>query len=389
MTRLFIETRDEHNQYLPLLPLNLAFFDESEKSEEATAKKKQEARKKGQVAQSQEVSTAFILVGVFFAMGIFASWLFTGVTNVLGHSFVSINAANYVFSTEFMVGYGTFLLGQGLLATAPIMGVSMLLGIVANLIQVGWRPTWEPLRPKLSKMSPKNGLKKMFGIQALVNLAKALFKFGIILLILINIANREVPMALMMADMGFYYVLMFLGGVVVRAGIEVGGLFVLIALADFLYSRHKHRKELRMSKHEVKQEYKQSEGDPLIKGKIRQKMREASARRMMQELPGADVIITNPTHYAVALKYDKEKYGDAPVVVAKGVDFMAKRIRDAGAEHGIEIVENVQLARAIYAKVDVGEAIPPELYQAVAEVLAFVYRLKGRSHNVSPAAVGG
>lgn len=382
-------SRPRHTQSLNdearkrLLCINLSFFDESEKSEEATTKKKADARKEGQVAQSQEVSTAFILVGVFFALGTFGSWLFRGVSNVFNHSFVSISAANYVFSTEFIVGYGTFMLGQGLLATAPVMAASMLLGFVANIIQVGWRPTMEPLRPKLSRINPIKGLKKIFGMHALMNLLKALFKFAVILLILINLASEEVAMVILMADMGFYHSLIYLGGLIIRAGIEVGMLFVFIALADFLYSRYKHRKDLKMSKHEVKQEHKQAEGDPQIRSRIRQKMREASMRRMMKDLPNADVIITNPTHYAVAIKYDKEKYGDAPVVVAKGVDFLAKRIKDTGIQNGIEIVENVQLARALYSKVDVGGAIPPELYQAVAEVLAFVYRLKGRANKPS------
>ncbi|MCL2617572.1 MAG: flagellar biosynthesis protein FlhB [Defluviitaleaceae bacterium] len=368
-----------------LIPINLAFFaDQGEKTEEATQKKKEDARKKGQVANSQEISTAFLLLGSFFSLGLFGSWIIGGINRVFHISFTDAALANYLFTTDFIVGYLSFMFSRVLLAAAPMLAVALLLGITANLVQVGWRPTWEPLRPKLSKLNPINNLKnKVFSMQAIVNLFKALFKFTIILVVMYNLAVNEISMLTTMAGLSIENILSYFGGLVVLVGIQIGALFIFIAMADLLFTRYKHAKDLRMSKFEVKQEHKQQEGDPMIKGRIRQKMREASMRRMMKDLPNADVIITNPTHYAVAVKYDKEQFGDAPVVVAKGVDFMAKRIRESGKEHGIQIVENVQLARALYKQVDVGRAIPPELYQAVAEILAFVYRIKNNSKYYS------
>ena len=360
------------------LRLNLAFFaDQGEKTEEATTKKKSDARKKGQVANSQEISTAFMLLGAFFALGLFASWIIGSITMVFHIAYANISMANYLYTNEFIIGYLTFMFSRVLMTAAPMLAVALLLGITANLIQVGWHPTFEPLRPKLSKLNPINNFKnKWFSMQVLVNLFKSLFKFVIIIAILFFLARNEIGMLLMIPTMSFESVLLYFGGMIVLVGLQVGSLFIFIALADFLYTRFKHRKDLRMSKFEVKQEHKQQEGDPMIKGRIRQKMREASMRRMMKDLPSADVIITNPTHYAVAIKYDKEQFGDAPIVVAKGVDFLAKRIKDIGKENGVQIVENVQLARALYKQVEVGKAIPQELYQAVAEVLAFVYRIK-------------
>ena len=160
-------------------------------------------------------------------------------------------------------------------------------------------------------------------------------------------------------------------------GIRIAALYMLIAFGDFAYQKSKFKNDMKMSKQEIKEEFKQQEGDPQVKGKIRQKMREVSMRRMMQDLPQADVVITNPTHYAVAIKYDP-KVADAPLVIAKGEDYLAARIKEVARENHVEIVENKPLARMLYANVEIGEAVPPELYQAVAEVLAFVYQLQGR-----------
>ncbi|MCL2851791.1 MAG: flagellar biosynthesis protein FlhB [Defluviitaleaceae bacterium] len=367
------------------LRLNLAFFaDQGEKTEEATHKRKTDARRKGQVANSQEISTAFMLLGAFFSLGLFASWIIGNITTVFHIAYSNLAMANYVYTNEFMVGYLTFMFSRVILTAAPLLAVALMLGLIANLVQVGWHPTFEPLRPKLSKLNPINNFKnKWFSLQVLVNLFKSLFKFAIIIAILVNLMSNEIGMLLMIPTMSFEDSLLYFGGMIVTLGLQVGALFIFIAMADFAYTRFKHKKDLRMSKFEVKQEHKQQEGDPLIKGRIRQKMREASMRRMMKDLPTADVIITNPTHYAVAIKYDKEKYGDAPVVVAKGVDFLAKRIKDIGKENGVQIVENVQLARALYQQVEVGKAIPPELYQAVAEILAFVYRIRNNRRYFS------
>ena len=178
-------------------------------------------------------------------------------------------------------------------------------------------------------------------------------------------------------DMPLLQALRLVGDFVINLGIRISIVYIVIAVADFIYQKVKFKKDMMMTKQEVKDEYKQQEGDPQVKGKIRAKMREVSQRRMMQALPQADVVITNPTHYAVAIKYDPEQY-DAPIVLAKGEDYLAQKIKEVAREHNVEIVENKPLARMLYANVDVGQLVPPELYQAVAEVLAFVYQLKGK-----------
>ncbi|MCL2415188.1 MAG: flagellar biosynthesis protein FlhB, partial [Defluviitaleaceae bacterium] len=252
-----------------------------------------------------------------------------------------------------------------------VMGV----GIFVNIVQVGWAPTTKTLRPNFSKLSPLKGIKRVFGMKMLLELVKALLKFAIILLVVYTMLSNEIDMLAVLFQMDLIPAVMYIGNLFVTIGMTVGIVYIFIAGIDYIYNRRKHEKELRMTKQEMKEEYKQMEGDPLIKGKIRQKMREVSMRRMMGDVPTADVIITNPTHYAIALKYDKEK-SDAPFVVAKGADHLAQKIKDIAKDSNITIVEDKPLARTLYAAVEVGQEIPPNLYQAVAEVLAYVYKLK-------------
>ena len=219
--------------------------------------------------------------------------------------------------------------------------------------------------------------KKIFSMQSVVNLIKSLAKLGVVGLVVFFIIRARIGDIPAMLDMSIMSAAGLIGNMVIDMGLAVGALFILVAIADYAYTKYAHIKKLKMTKQEVKDEYKQMEGDPQIKGKIRQKMREASMRRMMQNVPEADVVITNPTHYAVALRYNNMT-DKAPVVVAKGMDFQAKRIREKAQEHDVMIVENPPLARAIYADVEVGEEIPFEMWEAVVEILAYVFKLKNR-----------
>ncbi len=219
--------------------------------------------------------------------------------------------------------------------------------------------------------------KKLFSVNSLVELIKSIAKIGLILYICYGYLKDKWILLLNLYDLTLMQALELAATVVTDLGIRISIIYMLIAAADFIYQKVKFKNDMKMSKQEIKEEYKQQEGDPQVKGKIRQKMREASMRRMMQDLPKADVVITNPTHYAVAVKYDPD-VADAPIVLAKGEDHLARRIKEIAKENKIEIVENKPLARMLYANVDVGQAIPPELYQAVAEVLAFVYHLQGK-----------
>jgi len=221
------------------------------------------------------------------------------------------------------------------------------------------------------------GIKRLFSVNALVELIKSIAKIALIIYICYSYLKDKWVYVLNLYDITLMEALQLTAELVTDLGIRISAVYMIIALADFIYQRVKFKNDMKMTKQEIKEEYKQQEGDPQIKGKIRQRMNEASRRRMMQELPKADVVITNPTHYAVAIKYDPE-VADAPIVVAKGEDYLAARIKEIARENKIEIVENKPLARMLYANVDIGQAVPPELYQAVAEVLAFVYHMQGK-----------
>ncbi len=360
--------------------LNLSFFN-GEKTEEPTSKKRSDARKEGQVAKSQEVATAFLFLTSFFVLKMMAGYIVVNLEDIIVETFGLIR-----YYDEFMIdGTSDKLVSQMFsiyairvsLILAPILLAIMAVGIVTNVMQVGWKPTTKVLQPKFSKLNPLKGFKRMFSLMSLVELLKSLLKLAIIGTIVYNTLKKQI---MIIPQTPFYTLndsIMYYANVAYTLGITVGFAYLAIALFDFIFQKWKHNKDLKMSKQEIKDEYKQAEGNPEIKGKIRQKMREASMRRMMQEIPSADVIITNPTHFAVAIRY-KHNQDIAPTVVAKGADHMAKKIREQAKEHDIEIVENKPLARSLYASVEVGEQIPPELYQSVAEILAFVYKLKNK-----------
>ena len=362
---------------LNLLRYNLHFFDEGEKTEQPTTRKRQKAREEGQVAKSQEVSTAFLFLAAFFALRMFAGGMYGRILSIFRHNLRLLGDIDAVYNEKFFGAHFGYMFIQGFMIALPMFAVCVGMGLATNIAQVGWHPTSKPLVPKFNRLNPISGFKRIFSMRAWIELAKSLAKFVAILAVIYSVVNKELQHIPLLVDMGLLQAVIYLGNIIVNMGLNVGMLFLAIAFLDLMYTRWKHTKDLKMTKYEVKEEYKQTEGNPQIKGKIRQKMREISMRRMMQAVPQADVIITNPNHYAVAVQYDRESLmPTAPVVVAKGVDFLAKRIREIAKENDIEIVENVALARALYATVEIGQEIPPDMYQAVAEILAFVYRLK-------------
>ena len=358
------------------IKINLNFFDD-EKTEKPTPKKRNDARSKGQVANSQELNTAFLFLTSFYSLKIFGSFMFTTLLSVFTYSNLFIENPDDIFTVSFMSMYLPYLFMQVLIIAAPLMFFCMLTGVLINVYQVGWHPTTKPLKWNFKKLNPISGFKKFFSIKIFVDLIKAMLKFSVIAFVIFKVSKDQIFFIPVLMSMTMQQALLSIFNTVVQIGLTVGFLFLFIGIGDLIYARYKQTKDLKMSKHDIKEENKQSEGDPLIKQKIRQKMFEISMRRMMQDVPSADVIITNPTHYAVALKYDRNR-PQAPIVIAKGVDFMAKRIKEAGFEHEVEIVENKKLARALYASVEVGQEIPEELYQSVAEILAFVYKLKNK-----------
>ena len=368
-----------------ILEYNLQFFAKDgpggEKTEPATQKKLDDARKEGQVAKSREIANGMGLMALFLVLKI---W-----TGNMGVSFLETfdTIYNRIPQVANLLG-GTaperemvLLLRHGatklLVIMLPILLIGFLVAFVSDYWQVKWKPTSKPLQPKFSKMNPIKGFQKIFSMNSLVELLKSFIKILIIVWMAYSYIKDRTEYLFLLYDMEILPALQLILQVVTDLGIRIAALYIIFAFADYAYQKWKFAEDMKMTKQEVKEEYKNQEGDPQIKGKIRQKMQEASRRRMMQAIPQADVVITNPTHYAVAIKYDPA-ISDAPMVVAKGQDYLAQKIKEIARENKVEIVENKPLARMLFANVEVGEAVPPEMYQAIAEVLAFVYHLQGK-----------
>ena len=373
-----IQLRDRRFAY------NLQFFGEGgDKTEKATPKKLDDARKEGRVARSSDLINGFMLLLMFFVLKLFGGIM----AKLFLDSFVKYyNKASdismEVFDVRQAVNLSNEIVLDIVIASLPVLIGSFVVALVGNIVQVGWKVTGKPLKPKLDRLNPIGGLKRMFSQEKVVELIKSILKVLAIALVAYNEVKDRWKFILNLYDFEFMQAILNIFDIVLDVGIKISVIFVIIGLADFGYQKWKHLHDLRMSKQEVKDEMKQSEGDPQIKGQIRQKMREGARRRMMQDLPKADVVITNPTHFAVAVKYDKET-AEAPYVLAKGADYVAANIKEIAKQNNIEIVENKPLARMLYYNVEIGDQIPPELYQMVAEVLAYVYSVKNKEILIS------
>ncbi|MZP30549.1 flagellar biosynthesis protein FlhB [Heliobacterium undosum] len=356
----------------PMLKWDLQWFAE-EKTEKPTAKRRSEARKKGQVARSQEINTAIILLFGFLALR------YLGVETMDGMERMMVYLLGTVTLEEVtpvrVITTGTIIAIRTMLMIAPFMLAAMAAGLLASYLQVGFMFSTEGLKMNWGKLNVIAGLKNIFSSRSLVELVKSLLKVSVIGYVAFSAVVKHLQLFPKLLGMDVQAALVAISTVAYDVGFRVAVLLIVIAALDYWYQWYKHEESLKMSKQEVKDEFKQAEGDPQIKGKIKQRMREAAMRRMMQELPKADVVITNPTHFAVALKYEGGTM-TAPVVIAKGQDYVALRIREAAQGHGIPLVEDKPLARALYSSVEIGQEIPAELFQAVAEVFAFVFRLK-------------
>lgn len=370
-----------------ILPYHLQFFaDEqgSEKTEPATQKKLEDARKEGQVAKSREIGNGLGLLALFLVLKFWSSHMGTQFLEVFTAMYSKIPdvtslIGNTVPENDLFILFKESVI-QVILIVLPVFIVGFLVVFLSDYAQVKWKPTAKPLQPKFSKMNPIKGFKKIFSANSIVELIKSIAKILLILYVCYSYIKDRSNLLFLLYDLTLMQAINLIGKTIIDLGIRISVIYMILALADFAYQKYKFNKDMKMTKQEVKEEYKNQEGNPEIKGKIRQRMREVSQRRMMQSLPEADVVITNPTHYAVAIKYDPEHY-EAPIVIAKGEDYLAKRIKDVARENDIEIVENKPLARMLYANVDIGQQIPPELYEAVAGVLAFVFNLRGKNQN--------
>jgi flagellar biosynthetic protein FlhB len=363
-----------NNKYRqPLFQFDLQLF-AGEKTEEPTAKRKADARKKGQVGKSQEINAAFVLLAGFMVLKVLGGNAVAEIMNystyIYGNLNVDINEESIM---QMFIGM-IILLAK---TSIPLMVFIMIIGLAMNLAQVGLNFSTETISFDPNKLNPINGAKRMFSKRSLVELIKSLLKIIIIGYFIITYLKDEVFQIPKLIYMDIFAGLNKMSDTIFFLAFKIIGVFIIMAVLDFAYQKWQNLQDLKMSKQEVKEEFKQQEGDPKIKGKIRQKQRQMAMARMMQEVPQADVIVTNPTHFAVALKYQSGM--SAPIVIAKGQDLVAQKIKEIARESKVPIVENKPLARALFAAVEIGAAIPQELYKAVAEVLAYVYRLKKKN----------
>lgn len=361
----------------PIL-LNLQLFaGEGEKTEKATPKRKQDARKKGQVLHSREISSALVLLIVFLSMKLLGNYMYSEITAFFRLCMNELAVSFDAWSVSEVLRLLGIVMIQLLKIVGPLFGIALVVGVVANYAQVGSLFTMETLRPKFSNLNPINGIKRIFSIRGLVELLKALIKITVVGVVAWQSLRAEENNIVKLMDLDLISSAGYIFSTTIDIAVKICVIMVIIGVLDYGYQWWQYEKDLKMSKQEVKEEYKEMEGNPEIKQKIKQKQREISMRRMLSEVPKADVVITNPTHYAIAIRYDPKK-APAPIVVAKGQDYLAQRIKDVAKANGVETVENKPLAQALFKAVDIGKQVPPELYQAVAEILAFVYQLKGK-----------
>jgi len=345
-----------------------------DKTEEPTEKKKRDAREKGETARSKELNTVAVTLGGAIALLMFGGYL--------AQTLMELMRMNFSLPREALVderAMGIYLLTSGKMAiwaTQPVLVLLFVVSFAAPIALGGFLFSASLLQPKFSRMNPLSGIKRMFSLNALTELIKAIAKFIVILFVALMVLSSDRQALLAIANEPLEQAIIHSLQVVGWSAVWMAAGLLLIAAVDVPFQLFQAHKKLKMTKQEVRDEYKDSEGKPEVKQRIRQLQREMSQRRMMAAVPDADVIITNPTHYAVALKYDPEKGGGAPLLLAKGSDFIALKIREIGNEHKVQVLESPALARAIYYSTEIEQEIPAGLYLAVAQVLAYVFQIR-------------
>lgn len=346
---------------------------DQERTEQATPKRREESREKGQVAKSREVSSAAILAACLIYFHFNASGMMNQIQEVI--RWIFMESAQQDFNVQAMHRLMTGLAFKTMILMIPLFLTVLAIGVLSNVIQVGILFSAEPILPKLSKIDPIQGFQRLFSLKSLVELFKNILKMSIVGIVAYQTVKKEIIVLPTLMDQSVSGILIYIG----RISYRIMGLacivLIVLAILDYAYQRWEHEKSLRMSKKDIRDEYKHTEGDPVIKGRIKRQQREMARKRMMANVPRADVVITNPTHLAVALRYDSKKM-IAPAVVAKGAGFIAEKIKEISKVHSIPVIENKPLAQVLYKIVDVDQMVPENLYKAVAEILAYVYGLK-------------
>jgi flagellar biosynthetic protein FlhB len=351
--------------------INLQLF-AGDKTEKATPRRREEARKKGQVVKSNEIITVIVLT---LTLLVLKYWLF-----YMANDFQSFFIYMFTFiETDFTLDQAQLIIVQVILVTVkmagPIVLTALVAGYTSNVMQIGFLFTSKPLKIDLNRLNPINGMKRIFSKRALAELVKTILKTCLVGFVAFYFLFKQLPRLAVLMDSPIDVSLYTIGEVTFTTGWRILAVLLLIAIADYAYQVYEYEQSLKMSKQEIKEEYKTIEGDPHLKSEMKARQRQLATRRMMQEIPQATVVITNPTHLAIALKYKDEM--QVPVVVAKGQDFLAQKIKQLASENNVVIVENKNLARLLYKEVEIGRPIPVELYKAIAEVLAYVYKIKG------------
>jgi flagellar biosynthetic protein FlhB len=347
--------------------------DAQERTEQPTPKRLEEARRKGQIPRSRDLTAAAVMLAGGAALYMLGTSIGGQMSGMMSRS-LTLTREQALDSMYLMPALGTAA-AEGLRACMPVLFVIMLAAIIAPLALGGWSFSTESLAPKFERLNPLEGIKRMFALRSLIELSKALAKFGTVALIAVLVLWNDASELL---GLGREPVAAAIGHAFKLCGqalLSISAGLLLIAGIDVPYQLWQYAKQMRMSREEIKQEMKESEGSPEVKGRIRQIQQEMARQRMMQDVPTADVVVTNPTHFAVALRYD-EKRMRAPIVVAKGVDLVAARIREVATENQVAIFEAPPLARVLYRNVDIGGEIPSNLYVAVAQVLSYVFQLR-------------
>jgi len=344
-----------------------------EKTEEPTTRKKEKAREEGQIPRSRELTTTFILLAGTIGMVVFGSFMVGKLASIGRYNF-TLNR-EVIFNTEAMVEHFSISLYHGVLAVAPVFALLFVAAIAGPIGLGGWMFSAKSMAPKGSRLNPLAGLKRMFALKALMELAKALGKVLLILSVALLMLYIQQQSILRLSDQDTQTAMAYSLRLTGQAAIALAAVTVIIAMIDIPFQIFENQKKLKMSRQEVKDEMKDTDGKPEVKSKIRQLQQEMAQRRMMAEVPKADVVITNPTHYSVALKYDPDTMS-TPILLAKGGDHMAMKIREIARAHNIVIMESAPLARAIYHTTEVEQEVPADLYMAVAQVLAYVFQLR-------------
>lgn len=347
-----------------------------EKTEEATPRRRSEARQEGNVAKSQDLTAAFMLLAAVIGLEVMGMRVFTGMRNTMQTMLSGAHTSNPTQMGD-LAAVGSFAARATMTMFAPLGLLMTGVALVASVGQVGFLLSGKAVSPNFKKLNPLNGVKQMFSARSVMLLVLSLGKTILIGLVAGLVIVKDMEAILHLAELSVLGAFAVAGRMVLNLAFALCAVLVILAVIDFAYQRWQHNQDLKMTKEEVKQELKNMDGDPLVRQRRARVARQLAMQRMAQAVPQADVVVTNPTHYAIALKYDS-KTMTAPRVIAKGADFMAMRIRQIASLNGVPLVERKPLARALYAGVEIGQEVPHEHYAAVAEILAYVYRLSGK-----------